>query len=496
MVQRITVDLGKRYQQIEHFGASGAWSIDVIGKRWSEPSKRRLADLLFSRERGIGLSAWRFAIGSGGAEGEELPEPLKWRGYTECFKPAADADYDWSAHEGQRWFLEAARSRGVGHFIAMAYAPPKWMAKNGRISPDDRCGQSNLEDGRIGEFAAFLADVLQHFQEAGTPFDTVSPVNEPSWSWNDSHQEGNRYTNDQIKAIVRALHGEIERRGLSCAIDIAEAAEIAALLDDEDVQAIRPQSTHYAGHNNSAHYGGKYREYVKDFLGDPDFAPLIGRKLSYHAYWADRDDVDDRLVAYRRALRETIKRHAPQARLWQTEFCNLNADGPGRDLGIDTALYVARVIHHDLVEAQVSSWQWWLAVSPHDYKDGLIYTDYARPGDPETIFPSKTLWALGHYSRFVRPGAERVECAGADDTRGVMASAYAHDRDRTVTIVIVHYGQNDATLSLAGERLPETMDVYRTTADDEVNVRHEGTWRKGEPLFVPGRSLVTLHGSG
>ena len=89
----------------------------------------------------------------------------------------------------------------------------------------------------------------------------------------------------------------------------------------------------------------------------------------------------------------------------------------GRDLTIDTALRVARVIHCDLTLANASSWQWWLAVANEDYKSGLIYTDYRKPGDPENILESKILWALGNYSRFIRPGMRRVEMRGGPPGR-------------------------------------------------------------------------------
>ena len=59
-----------------------------------------------------------------------------------------------------------------------------------------------------------------------------------------------------------------------------------------------------------------------------------------------------------------------------TEFCIMDYEemqGNGRDLGISPALYMARVIHYDMTVANASSWQWWLAISPYDYKDGLIY---------------------------------------------------------------------------------------------------------------------------
>lgn len=512
MTHAYTFDIGKPRQTIDHFGASGAWSLDPIGKLWSEEGKRQIADLLFSRDRGIGLSGWRFAIGSGGAdEGTEYPEPLLWRGHSDTFKRSEDAPYDWESHAGQRWFLKAAAERGVGRFVAMAYSPPRWLAKNGRIAPDAGVGQSNLSDGDIGRFARYLADIVERFAREEVPFDVISPVNEPSWSWDDSKQEGNRYTNDQIKAVVRALHAELRSRQLPTEIDIAEAAEIGALLDDEQVPAFFPQAAYYQGHGNTERHGGKYREYVRDFLGDAEFAPLIGNKLSYHAYWADHATAEDRLYAYRAQLRQTMERHAPAAKLWQTEYCNLNKNGAGRDLGMGIALFTARVIHHDLAVAGVSAWNWWLAVSPHDFKDGLIYTDFARRGDPETVLPSKLLWTVGHYSRFVRPGATLIGLDGRYDRDGLMASAYWHPVDRTLSVVFVNYGQRDETIELkeaaesvqksgaapaaTGRRAESRLDAYVTSDRDGDDLRRFGTVRLDEPIAVPGRSIVTLHGT-
>ncbi len=68
-----------------------------------------------------------------------------------------------------------------------------------------------------------------------------------------------------------------------------------------------------------------------------------------------------------------------------SEYCILGSYGPGRDLGIDPALYVARTIHFDLTRANAAAWQWWTAVSTEDYKDGLIYTDFKNAGDEQNI---------------------------------------------------------------------------------------------------------------
>lgn len=70
-----SVNPGITYQTIDGFGASDAWMVDPIGKYWSHKNKEGIAELLFSRERddynrpkGIGLSMWRFNVGTGSYE--------------------------------------------------------------------------------------------------------------------------------------------------------------------------------------------------------------------------------------------------------------------------------------------------------------------------------------------------------------------------------------------------------------------------------------------
>ncbi len=116
--------------------------------------------------------------------------------------------------------------------------------------------------------------------------------------------------------------------------------------------------------------------------------------------------------------------------------------GNGRDLGIDPALWVARVIHYDLIVAEASDWQWWLAVSAYNYKDGLVYVS---KGDADGRYSaSKMLWAMGNFSRFIRPGMKRVVVSRSDNAtpeavvEDLMVSAYQRQEDGTVVLVFVN----------------------------------------------------------
>ena len=192
----------------------------------------------------------------------------------------------------------------------------------------------------------------------------------------------------------------------------------------------------------------------------------------------------------REQLRDTVARYG--LKFWQTELCIMQNDeeiggGGGFDFSMKTALYVARVIHHDLVYADAESWSWWRAVGG-DYKDGLIRVfsdDNMRTGGKAV--DSRLMWALGNYSRFVRPGAVRYEVLQPDDPYGVMASAYLN-ADGTWAVVAINYSQTARDFPLAtSDGKSHTWRAYRTSDVDGE------TLKPVEPLpLLPPRSITTF----
>jgi hypothetical protein len=246
-------------------------------------------------------------------------------------------------------------------------------------------------------------------------------------------------------------------------------------------------------------YGARYGDYVDEFLGDPEIAPLLNHRFSYHDYNSDR--IKGELIEHRRAARAKFDRY-PGWKPWMSEYCVMEGPegkgGAGRDLTMDTALEVARIIHLDLSLVGVSAWQWWTAVSPVDYKDGLIYTNWKKPGDDESILPARLLWTLGNYSRFVRPGMRRVELIGSGhDIRGLMGSAYKDEKARTVVAVYVNMGKDPRMVQLdiqPGSRnwRLESIKPFITSdrGGDELKAYPEAAPDK--PIAIPARSVVTL----
>jgi O-glycosyl hydrolase len=189
----------------------------------------------------------------------------------------------------------------------------------------------------------------------------------------------------------------------------------------------------------------------------------------------------------------------PNIEYWMSEYTllenNSEIKGSGRDLGMDPALYMARVIHVDLAIANASAWQWWLAVSPYDYKDGLVYIDYNK--NDGNIYDSKMLWALGNYSRFIIPGMVRIGVKRSDQRTieqtlgGVMVSSYIEtDSGKTVSVAI-NYGKSSIPIKIDNEKGFINCTMYRTAGGMD-NLRKIGITNFEEAVSLPPQSITTF----
>ncbi|MBW2493185.1 MAG: glycosyl hydrolase, partial [Deltaproteobacteria bacterium] len=325
----VTVDAADLRQEIRGFGASDAWSTQFVGG-WPLQKREAIADLLFetkldeSRDpRGIGLSMWRFNIGAGSTRQNNINDI--WR-RADTFYNEDFSGYDWTRLPGQRWFLQAAKARGVARMTAFVNSPPINMTKNGNAFAGTTSGTTNLSDDKVDDFARYLADILAHFRSIeGIDFSAVSPVNEPQWDWNrDSGQEGNRYSTSDIKRVVDALAAQDLG---ATRIETPESGEHKYLYVDELDDYI------------DAFFDSASPDYIGDHLGN---------SVAGHSYWSDTPSSG--LVVSRQILRGKLDRYGLEFAM--SEYSILGNYGPGRDLGIHPALYIARTAHYDLTLAE------------------------------------------------------------------------------------------------------------------------------------------------
>ena len=123
--------------------------------------------------------------------------------------------------------------------------------------------------------------------------------------------------------------------------------------------------------------------------------------------------------------------------------------------------------------------------------------------EPGGHHATKNLWALGNYSRFIRPGMRRVGVARSDgldavaSARKLMASAYLDEKRGRVVVVLVNYEREEKSVRLQLTNVPRGMRVsslvpFVTAAAEEVNLARRPAVNIGDAFTVPAQSITTL----
>jgi O-glycosyl hydrolase len=420
----ITVNVHEKHQTVHGFGTSGAWWAQDVGG-WEHEVRDHIIQLLFDQQEGIGLSIYRYNIGGG--DGESIPD--KWR-RAETFE-VVQGEYDWNRDTNAIWILKAAHAAGVEHFVAFAVSPPARMTVSGRTNADAE-NQSNLPPEMYAQFAQYLVDVTRHLQEdEGIPIGWLSPINEPQWDWlMQSGQEGCHYEPKEVAAMTKELIRAIQENKLNVKISVFEAGE----------------------------WWNSTQDYIDPLLGDPEIAPYLDH-LSIHSYWSNTKD-KERLIAY-------LDKNYPNTAVEMTEWTEMEQ---GRDVYMDSALVLANIIHEDLTIGRVESWQYWIAVSKYNFHDGLIYVAL----NDHEITETKRLWTMGNYSRYIRPGFQRIEAKSSLDQ--VKTTVFQSPDEDQFILVVINNDETKQTLRING--IPSEygqVAVYETSKENNLKEIFSGS---------------------
>lgn len=488
----LVVDANDKAQVIDNIGASGCWFSEGIGKNWPEKKKERIAELLFSKgidangsPLGIGLSCWRFNIGGGTAEQGDSSGIKDFRKRVECFL-SPQGTYDWNKQAGYMWFVKKAKSYGVEKLIAFSNTPPVQFTQNGLGYKTAKDYKSNLKPGSYNVYTDFLAEVLDHFKKEGLAFDYVSPVNEPQWDWSrkymEADQEGTPWRNEEIAHVVRSLDESLTQKKLSAKILLPEAGMLTYL---------------YSGGGSAASQVQSFLDPLgKNYIGSLKHVPAL---VAAHSYFTDGPD--SMMIAVRKKLADSI--HKYNLSFWQSEYCML-ADGfkdgnKGDRSAMDCALFLAKVIHHDISVANASAWQYWNSYEPGKADVNTRYYLIAlQPNEAYTdgdFTATKNLWALGHYSLFVRPGMQRIALEenknNAQDAAQCMVSAY--EGNGSLVVVAINYSTEEKLIQPRLKNFPAFIKCsrYVTTASPDDNMKAYAQ-TLNDAVKLPPRSISTI----
>ena len=446
---------GEVRQEIDGFGASGAWWAQIVGG-WEEHKRKEIVGLLFGKE-GIGLSIYRYNVGAG--SGEETGDP--WR-RAETFE-TAKGEYDWDRDKNAMRILREVCASGVENVVLFANSPPRRMTKSGYAFAGKGVDKSNLRDDMYEEFARYMADITEHFiRVEKIPAKGVSPINEPQWDWDGSSQEGCHYSAEEVVRMVEIMLREVERRGLPVEVEAPENGSWEMVVEPA---------------------GDDWRRspvYLERLLGNEYVRERLD-SYAVHSYWAN--------LERKKAFAKYFFAKYPEKKLQMTEWCEMKGR---RDYGMDSALRMTREIMDDLVWGGVSSWQYWIAVSRYNFRDGLIYVNESE----REIVPIKRLWAMGNFSRFIRPGFRRFEVEH-DSTVLRVVGCKNPDGGRLV-VVVMNPGTESEEVELHFTKAggANIFDAYETSKVNDLKVVSRGVKNNRYSFTAESVTTLVIKGSG
>ena len=380
---KIRVDDARQYQMIEGFGAaftdSSAW---LIQRRMNSTQRRELLRELFDPETGLGLSLTRVPIGASDFSlthysFDDVPAGQSDPGLTRFSIERARADVLPLVREAR------TINPALKVFIS-SWSAPAWMKTSGSLM------KGKLEPRYYDAFARYFDKTLSAFKAEGVPVYALTMQNEPHFEPAD--YPGMRMEPAERAAFIGAHLGPM----------LAKKWPQVKLLD-WDHNWDQPQSP-------------------LAVLADPKARKYVAG-IAWHCYGGDV------------SAQSKVHEQFPDSETWMTE-CSGGGWAPKWS---ETLSWMTQ----NLVIGNVRNWGrgtilWNLALdedsSPHLGGCGDcrgVVTVNSKSG---AVTRNVEYYVLGHASRFVKPGARRIESDTGVD--GLQTAAFRNVDGSAVLIVL------------------------------------------------------------
>lgn len=329
--------------------------------------------------------------------------------------------------------LETAKQAQAwgARIVAAAWTPkPEWKTNRAISAVPD----AHLLPEYYPAYAAFLANFAQGMRDEGVPLFALTPQNEPDYpaTW-----DGCLWTpNELVTFIGKHLGPELERRGL-------------------DVGIIAPDTANFR----------KAREFADALLADADAKRYVDY-VSSHPYGQ---------IQFARWFMQ----RSYGLPVWQTEFAQERPGAPP-DPTMTSALAMARMLHGHLTELSVTAWNYYnLTAVDANYHDDDKRKNPALIQDGVRF---KRAYALGNFSKFVRPGFRRVE-ATPEPAEGVLVTAFKNDTRIVIVAVNAKPTPANQSFRIQGKLDGELHSAVPWITSDRLSLAARG------PVAIRGRSF-------
>jgi len=370
-----------KYQKMDGFGASIMEAGMITLNTLPRDKQEQVLSALFDPHAGAGFSAMKTPIA-----GTDFQSAGPWYSYddtpgdVEMNNFSVDRDF---GPNGVGTYILRARKYGNFALQSPMDYPPDWMLYDVNKHQD-------IDPKYYPALAKYFVRYLEEYKKRGITIDYLSLFNEPEKVYT-------KIKYPEIRVLLRDFVGPaVVQSGLSTNMMLSEAPE----------------------------RGDAYKRYPV-VLDDPAARKFVS-VVAYHGY--DQKNFDK--IA-------ELKAKYPDLPFWMDEYCYAYEAGfpRSRKLPIyefDDGDYWGNTIFSDL-EAGTSAWLYWNAILDETGGPWAVSPVHGNP-DPNIQHPlviinrathevgyTGAYYYLAHFSKFVRPGAVRVQTTGKSHGVRVMA---------------------------------------------------------------------------
>ena len=453
----IKINYNEYRQKIDGFGGSNAWT----GLPRDEEAAEELIKLLFCRKEGMGFTILRnripFRERLSADDNPSLNDGFLTRKtdntYDYTINPNGTKTFNlnWNSWDlsNTRTLIRRIKDLGEDGPENLVIMSTPWTMPNNRVTrwKEDVSGVSARLDAAIdwskpdiwgrlkrahyNDYADLLADYVSNFESRmGAPLAILSIQNEPNMK---VEYESAYWSGTDLRDFIKIIGQRFPMKGI--------------LTGEEGIGIMMPEFENY---------DINFNDMIRPSLEDPESKRVISH-IALHLYNAGWDSSTRAGVKEFPGIIESGKR------FWQTEVSDLGPNVPG-DTGINNALYYARMIHWNMTLAQTNAFlYWWLWTNnPSDTTGSLVINNNNR------LIPALRLYAMGQFSRFIRPGWHRIE-SDTSPVGGIFSSAYRNPETKEIAIVIVNgrFDSNSITIDLTGAQFAD-IEVWRTSENEKL----------------------------
>jgi glucosylceramidase len=354
--QTITINPSTTYQSMTGFGASLTDSSASLVA--NSPLRNQIMTKLFDPANGIGLDFLRQPVGASDFS-------LSLFSYDDM--PSGQTDptlANFSVAHDQAYILpvlkQALSLNPNVTVMATPWSPPGWMKTSGSMIG----GTLNSSDYQV--YANYLTKFIQAYDAAGVPISLITPQNEPEYS--PSNYPGSTLTASQEASLIGDLGPDLQKAGLSTKI-------IAYDHNWDDTT------------------------FPETVLGDPTAGPYVAG-VAWHCYAGDP------------SAQTTVHNAYPNVGTYFTECSGTQSANPANTFADSLDWQTENLIIDATRNWAKTVATWNMALNPSGGPSmncttctGVVTVDNSAG----TATYNAEYYVLGQASKFVKPGAVRID---------------------------------------------------------------------------------------